>query len=200
MYRKRRTVPPHFRLPVPYNPVSGSDAPLHPPFKPYCRFTLEEELTTSDEQVTARTEDKYQWGPGMYHCSDVILHVHNFAADGTDTYVFSGDEGDYGFAVWDRDNHWRIIWMGNGGLRGGCLDENHPGRGTAFDIHLGIWDAAQDKWVYDTDNTAAAIDWRYGVPYPDAGATGLFEARRSDAHGVIWECVSLDCESPGPCS
>lgn len=85
-------------------------------------------------------------------------------------------------------------------LRGGCLDENHTGRGAVFHIHLGTWDPAIDGWDYDLTKTVHAIDWRYDVPYPDAGATGLFWPRISTTNGVIWEVVSLDCSSPGPCA
>lgn len=85
------------------------------------------------------------------------------------------------------------------GLIGGCLAENHPGRGTAFDIHLGVWSRADDKWVYAEEDTVTAIDWRYGVPYPSAGATGLFELRASTTYSVIYETVALDCDSPGDC-
>jgi len=84
-------------------------------------------------------------------------------------------------------------------LRGGCLAENHPGRGAPFDLYLGEWYPAINGWDYDTSATVKAIDWRYGVPYPDAGATGLFKARASDAYGTIWEVVALDCSSPGAC-
>ena len=90
--------------------------------------------------------------------------------------------------------------VGTWGTRGGCLDENHPGRFTLFDIHLGTWNSTTHKWEYDTENTVKATDGRYGVPYPDAGATGLFEPRASDTYGTIWEVVALDCSSPGACS
>lgn len=85
------------------------------------------------------------------------------------------------------------------GLIGGCLAENHPGRGEPFLIHLGVWSSALNRWVYDEQTTVRAIDWRYGVPFPDAGSTGLFEARPSDLYGTVWEAVSLDCSSPGSC-
>lgn len=109
------------------------------------------------------------------------------------------------FAMWQRGisgdpssyGEWWIQAIA--GTVGGCLAEDHPGRGTAFNIHLGTWDPAQDKWIYDTDTTVKAIDWRYGVPYPAAGATGLFEPRPSDTYGTIWEVSPLDCESPGEC-
>ena len=87
----------------------------------------------------------------------------------------------------------------NGPLRGGCLDENHPGRSTVFNINLGTWDSSANGWDYDLVNTVKAIDHRYDVPYPDAGATGLFEMRASDTYGVIYEVVALDCSSAGAC-
>lgn len=91
-------------------------------------------------------------------------------------------------------------WTAQRSLTGGCLAEDHPGRGIGFNIYLGVWDPDYDNWSYDTSEEPAwAIDWRYGVPYPDAGATGLFEPRGSTYYGTIWECVALDCESPGEC-
>ena len=92
-----------------------------------------------------------------------------------------------------------VLGGSGGGTRGGCLAENHKGRGVKFNIHLGTWDTATDKWIYEAVDTVAAIDWRYGVPYPNAGCTGLFEARPSDTYGTIWETVALDCEDPGDC-
>jgi hypothetical protein len=83
-------------------------------------------------------------------------------------------------------------------IRGGCLEENHPGRGIVFEIALGVWSSSNHKWSY-TAGTKKAIDWRYGVPYPPAGATGSFIQRPSDTHGSIWEVLDLDCESPGEC-
>lgn len=98
--------------------------------------------------------------------------------------------------AWDG-KRWRIFWA-DAGLRGGCLAENHPGRGIVFDLALGRWEKADDEWIYDA-GIVKAIDWRYGVPYPAMYATGLFERRLSEDHGWIWECVSLDCDSPGEC-
>ncbi len=81
-----------------------------------------------------------------------------------------------------------------------CLAENHPGQGIAFDAYLGTWDPSSQDWTYGDGTSVKAIDHRYGVPYPDAGATGIFTPRQSDDHGTIYECVSLDCDSAGPCS
>jgi hypothetical protein len=95
--------------------------------------------------------------------------------------------------------NWMIVEAGTGGgLIECCLAEDHPGRNTVFEVYIGTWNAASHTWTYGTEK-GYAIDRRYGVPYPDAGAKGLFEARQSTTYGVIWESVSLDCESPGDC-
>jgi hypothetical protein len=94
----------------------------------------------------------------------------------------------------------RVVKCSIDDLVGGCLYDDHPGRGIPFKIYLGTWNTSQDKWIYDTSVKVDAIDWRYGVPYPDAGATGLFKCRKSDTYGVIWEVVALDCTSPGTCN
>jgi hypothetical protein len=199
-FRKRKTAAPFFRLPNPTDPVSGKSNYLYPPLKQYTRFTLLEALTITDEYADAEITSADQWGQNpIFHPPEIHIYVHNQLSDNNQTYVFTGATGDVGIALHDYENHWRIIAMISGGLRGGCLAEDHTGRGEPFDIHLGTWDAAQDKWVYDTENTAVAIDWRYDVPQPDEGATGLFEARASDTYGVIYECVALDCSSPGEC-
>jgi hypothetical protein len=199
--RKRKTIAPFFRLPNPTNPLTGDAEYLHPPLKQYARFKLTEALTTTDESKKATITDAGQWGPNpIYHCSDVIQHVHNQLAEDDTTYLFSGSIGDVGLALHDHNNHWRIITLGKpAGSIGGCLDEDHPGRGTPFNIHLGVWSSSLNKWEYAAVATVKAIDWRYGVPYPGSGATGLFEARKSDTYGVVFETVSLDCESPGNC-
>jgi hypothetical protein len=201
MFKRRKNPAPYFRQPNPSNPIAGTKEYLFPPLKQYARFTLTEALTTTDEYKQAEITDAGQWGPApIYHCSDIFIYVVNQLADDDTTYIFSGSIGDVGIALWDRDNYWRIITLGRGGTVGGCLAENHPGRGVAFDIHLGTWDPAgtAPHWNYAV-GVVTAIDWRYGVPYPDAGATGLFDSRRSDTYGTIWECVSLDCTSPGAC-
>jgi len=84
------------------------------------------------------------------------------------------------------------------------LAEDHPGKGVVFKCYRGIWCPEDHTWRYDcTDGCADwawAIDHRYDVPYPDIGARGLFTPRPSDTYGTIWECVSLDCSSPGACA
>lgn len=89
-------------------------------------------------------------------------------------------------------------------LQGICLAENHPGRGTLFDVNIGYRDKADDSWVY-YDSLFSCIDWRFGVPYPEAGATGLANWRWSDNAEVgftdrILEVVALDCDTPGACT
>ena len=80
-----------------------------------------------------------------------------------------------------------------------CLAVNHPGRGIPFIAYLGVWNSSSNGWDYTCEEFVTGIDWRYGTPYPDAGARGLFIPRVSATYGTIYECVSLDCESPGPC-
>jgi len=93
---------------------------------------------------------------------------------------------------------WQILDGGQNTLRGACLAESHPGRNVVFGIWLGVWSSASHEWGYSDDdaNSVPAIDWRYGVPYPGQGSTGLFTPRSSDEYGIIWECVALDCEVP----
>jgi hypothetical protein len=204
MFRKRKDAAPYFRLPQPNNPITGSHEYLYPPLKTCTRFKLTEAMTTTDEIKKAEITDAGQWGPNpIFHVSGVVIHVHNQLADDDTTYIFSGSIGDVGIALHDYANHWRIITLGKpAGLIGGCLAEAHPGRGTAFDIHLGVWDASDasgGKWIYAAGATVKAIDWRFDVPEPGDGATGLFEARKSDLYDTIWEVVALDCSSPGAC-
>ena len=80
-----------------------------------------------------------------------------------------------------------------------CLSENHPGAGVKFEAKLAHWDATLEKWCYDSAPTVKGIDFREGVPYPDAGARGMATARQSDTEGTLWELDNLDCVSPGAC-
>jgi len=142
----------------------------------------------------------------------------------TDTTL---NEDDIVVAYYDRKRGAFIPVGGGGGTVGFCLNEDHPGRGILFDVHLGTWDSAVHRWVYAGEaesessgessasessggtsegNSSSSegdlykcIDWRYGVPYPLEGATGLGEWRASDTYGKILEVVALDCESPGEC-
>lgn len=197
MERRRHNPAPAFRLPQPFDSVKHDYAPMSP-LAPFCRFNLLETLTTSMDRAMA--DITHQWGVGPRHNYDDTIKVMNLEMGNTEgVYVFTGQTGDAGIASWDQGQRWRILCMEYQGLIGACLNENHPGRGTVFEINLGTWSSSLHKWVYSTGSPVEAIDWRYGVPYPTSGATGLFEARSSDTYGIIWECVSLDCESPGAC-
>jgi len=110
--------------------------------------------------------------------------------------------------------NWALVQFEPGRLIGFELAGAHPGRGVKFQIYLGEWDWEDKKWIYDCDTTETtlpdseitpaditqyAIDWRYGVPYPGKGATGLGVWRPWYDHGVeksIIEVVSLDCTIP----
>ena len=85
----------------------------------------------------------------------------------------------------------------------GLLRPQHPAYGTEFEVYPGVWSPSGHSWSYDTSdsNKKKAIDWWYSAtgPYPGAGATGLFIARESVSYDVIYEAVSLDCDSPGVC-
>ena len=138
-------------------------------------------------------------------------HTHAAPADDSLLLESTSDTGAPCEILWceelsysdEPEEVWALVRISNwhqvSGLRGACLGEDHPGRGTPFSVILGDWDAADHIWVYDPNKAAVAIDWRFGVPYPGAGATGLFEARASDTYGTIWEVVALDCTSPGEC-
>jgi len=123
---------------------------------------------------------------------------------GAQANSFEIKEGNSGFVILGDVDTARGVVLVNvsatmDGEIGGCLAEHHPGRGTEFDIHLGHWSSSLHKWVYEASATVPAIDWRHGVPYPSSGATGLFRARPSDEHGIIYETLALDCTSPGTC-
>ena len=84
-------------------------------------------------------------------------------------------------------------------LVGFCLAENHPGKGIEFGVYAGTWSIGGHSWAYDTGTEYQCIDWRFGAPFPDAGATGLGQWRESTDEGAILEVVALDCDSPGAC-
>lgn len=82
-----------------------------------------------------------------------------------------------------------------------CLAEDHPGYGVVFTVKVMVWDPDNNGHKPDPDDTDThyAIDWRYGMPYPDAGTRGLFVKRKgycSGAYVDMYEVVSLDCEKP----
>jgi hypothetical protein len=77
--------------------------------KPLVRFTLGADLTTSDESKTATITD--QFGPGMDNSTSITVYNHKVTpALGTaPEYMFSGDSGDAGLAIWDSGTNYRII-------------------------------------------------------------------------------------------
>ena len=83
------------------------------------------------------------------------------------------------------------------------LAEDHPGRGEVFKAYVGTWCPNSNNWTYNCGDECAewiwAVDHRFDVPYPNAGARGLFIARTSTFHGIIYENISMDCSSPGTC-
>jgi hypothetical protein len=153
-------------------------------------------------------DDKYRLGSGtvrLWHLDPITgdYHPHLYRDDSPvemDWYNRSPRPiagGVITAAIRDASHRW--IARLEPSLVGCCLYEDHPGRGLVFQVTLGTWHPDHDQWIYD-GGLAYAIDWRHGVPYPPSGATGLFEQRPSTTYGTIWECVSLDCTSPGPCT
>lgn len=166
--------------------------------------------------------------PGVYHIGEVypaILPLSAGAEEDDGTLVpFIGQnpgrvEGDsckgHPADLTDEivhvldDNDVYINWMLlDGGSSSSTtelmLAEDHPGKGVVFKCYQGIWCPEDHTWRYDcTDGCAEwvwAIDHRYDVPYPDIGARGLFTPRASNTYGTIWECVNLDCSTPGTCA
>jgi hypothetical protein len=67
------------------------------------------------------------------------------------------------------------------------LDENHPGRGVAFDVTVGTWGPSVDNHIYGTW-TAKAIDWFSSDP--------AITPNRSDTHTWIIDAWTIDCDAP----
>jgi hypothetical protein len=109
MFRKRRAVPPGFRIPVPFNPFTGKYAQFGPDLKGMCTFALTTELTTSDE--TAEAEILAQFGPGSPHDPSKTITVVNLWDPDESAYTFEGTVGKYGLAFWDTERTWIIAQM-----------------------------------------------------------------------------------------
>ena len=77
--------------------------------KPLCRFLLDEALTTADDRADAYITN--QWGAGIMHSYDNKIVVFNPEATEAGTYMFSGDDGDAGLAMWDEGEKWVIVAM-----------------------------------------------------------------------------------------
>jgi hypothetical protein len=110
MYRKRKNPTPGFRIPPPFAPITAEEQKLRAD-KPLCRFTLNEELTTSDDSATATITNQY--GEGMQHPFTDEIVVLNPETELTGTYAWEGEEDDAGLAVWNTSRQWVIIKMLN---------------------------------------------------------------------------------------
>lgn len=108
MFRRRKNVPPYFRMPVPFNPVPGGHLTLSSS-RPLCRFVLKGALTTSLDRADA--EITHQYGPGIIHSYDNKIVVFNYETHETGVYHFHGEEGHAGIAGWDEGNNWLILGM-----------------------------------------------------------------------------------------
>lgn len=245
MERKRRNPTADFKLPSPYQPISGEQAPLAlKGVFPYCAMMQIAAEDTHQDYVICRGFDvrigkfiDYASGnankpgipvakpygkrsTGKYTIAQVfaaILPLQTGNPSPTSVpwrcgqnpgvaETTPGHPADLNetIEILYDDNGVVINWMlldsaSESELVELCLAEDHPGRGTVFDAYLGTWSSSSNGWGFSCGDTVKAIDWRYGTPYPATGSRGLFQAQPSDLYGTIYECVSLDCESPGEC-
>lgn len=110
-----------------------------------------------------------------------------------------------------------VNWMlSDGGGFGGselvwCMTmEDHPGRGTCFDVILPTYCPKEAKFRFDCSaDHELAIDWGYTIsaggtlPEPEMYAQGWFKPmplENNPDHDVIFHVVTLDCESDGSCA
>jgi hypothetical protein len=245
MFRKRKQPSPEFRLPPPYQPVTGDQASmLASVVFPYCAMFQIAEADTHINYVICRGHDTrhnkfynsiavakpyssrrigaYQVAqiyPAALPLQGTHAHRTGWHAPTPDDVLWRVGQNP-GVAVTSQghpadlqeeveilktDEGVHIDWMllqdpPPPELVELCLKVDHPGQATPFACYLGAWDPAIDDWDYSGCATeVTAIDHRWGVPYPDAGSTGLFTPRASEAYGTIYECVSLDCESKEAC-
>jgi len=245
--RKHRQPTPHFKLPHPFQPITGERARLQVGgVSPYCAMMQVAAEDTLDDYVLCRGFDiripkfvnydandltnnpgipvakPYAYRmPGIYKVGQIYAAflplqigvpspVEVLWRVGQNPGVSSTTQGHPA----DLSEEVEILYTTAGEVINWfmvetpvesvtlvelCLAEDHPGRGTAFNAYEGVWNPATDGWDYTCGDTVKAIDWRYGVPYPDAGTRGLFTPRISTTYKTIYECVSMDCESPGDC-
>lgn len=101
------------------------------------RFTLDSALTTSDASQTATITNQY--GPGVDNTTaSGGITVHNLETSSAGTFVFEGNSGDAGLAMWDETTNYRIIQIecpdttggGDGGGDGGDGGGDPGGGGT----------------------------------------------------------------------
>lgn len=79
-------------------------------YKSLVRFTLSSALATSDASKTATITNQYGFGVDNTTASGGIT-VHNLLTSTGGVYVFEGDSGDAGLAMWDQGTNYRIIQM-----------------------------------------------------------------------------------------
>jgi len=80
------------------------------PLKQFCRFTLTQALATSDASKTGDIET--QFGQGQDHPDEEEIILYNLADNTGTAYVFEGDIGDAGIAVYTGTAvYWNIIQM-----------------------------------------------------------------------------------------
>lgn len=97
------------------------------------RFTLNSALTTSDASQTATITNQY--GPGVDNTTaSGGITVHNLETSSAGTFVFEGNSGDAGLAMWDETTNYRIIQIEcpdttGGGDDGGDGDGGGDGGG-----------------------------------------------------------------------
>lgn len=169
-----------------------------------CDVCVEEPCDPSDN-ASGTCSDPSLFSRGTITVYDPLGLVYSFFPDG------SAPEGTTGWAKRCADSErFEVVSLAarqtaitSNDLVECCLCEDHPGYGKTFHVWVADrWDSANLAWFYihDRDHRGVGIDWRYGTPYPAAGARGLFKARASDKCCVVYECVSLDCVSPGACA
>ena len=85
-------------------------------------------------------------------------------------------------------------------------------RNVPYNCLKGTWDPSTNLWYYDGETVVEAIDHRMGAPHAEPGWKGLYMKMPStvetgtgtgeetgtgtESEGVIYVCVSLDCEEP----
>jgi hypothetical protein len=245
VFRKRKQPTPAFRLPPPFNPVTGQHAPLTTQgVFPYVAMMQVAATDTHQDYVICRGFDirhnvfiDYAAGDddkpgipvakpygsrhvGAYRIGQIFAAVLPLQSSNPSptsvewrvgqnpgvaetTQGHPADLAEKVDVLKDDDDEyidWMLLDEGTS-LVECCLAEDHPGYGIVFTVKLMIWDAENNGHKPDPGDTDThyAIDWRYGMQYPDAGARGLFIQRVgycSGAYVDMYEVVSLDCETP----
>jgi hypothetical protein len=206
MYRKRKNPSPAFRLPQPFNAVTGQDHSLSPA-APFCRFELLEALTTSLDRAEAKIT--HQWGVGSRHSYEDTIVALNLEKGplvvvGDEeyedvTYLLSGSVGDAGIASWVEGQLWRILRMESDGQLVELCAQEAATRNEPYECLLGRWNADSGLWCYVDAPTVFAVDHRVGPPLAEENWKGLYQRMPSsneEHNGSLYVCVSLDCEEP----